>query len=929
MPFDPSKLVPADQFNPGRLVPADQIPTPDPVHHSTVLRGIADAIEGARTAGANLPGVAQVGQVTHALANSGVGKWLGQGLASGTQQLAHDIGSIPGVKEGLQALDPVVAKWIKENPDATRAVADIAGVVGDVASIYPVLRIGRQAVPIITAMAAAARAGKGREAVQAVGTAALRHIVQGARTAELKGAGLSGATDEATSGVKPTLAASRIEPVAPKITKRRGKITVQPAKVRIKVKASEVNLTGENKLVLSDKADPAIKAIFEPAAVAQDAEANLTRALQQARGAVRAGGPVTSARRYFSIPRWSFRDLGALGRQIIGMASRMDSENTRAGNRLVQLMRGLPKLTAEQGWMVEDVLQGKLPIEKAAPEVQQWVNLWKPILDKELPDNIKLAKLTMTGPEGKKIPFNSLDAYSTHSMDHQEIDRILSSKAPADRKKAEELLGRFQSQAGLDRQQAIQALTLRQARWGPAGSVSREFQHTRTLEMPRWARLNPTQALPRHYMQVYREINRVLHLGEENSKLAGVLRDIGKQYGQEVADWATHVTAMMRGDVIPRDTLATMRATDLAANITLPIYGNPGWMIKHLTQLSNTFRVTGVGRTIGAAKRFLFTPEGREAIKRLAPYVEKADLGSIYEQGETLGQFTRRATNVTTAGLPRVYRNLKILSSYAGRIFGEDALKVIQSGKALGHLTPAKAAELFQMAGIDTTKLGEMAANPQVMKEVLDQFGAFIGEDTFFGATSLSMSEFSQHPVGRAAMLLRQYVSREGAFLYDQMVRNKGEIGPNAEMLAIKLAGGFATTEAVNAAKSAWQTAVSNKWSFSDFVSNYQNTKGDPATRSLDAMINGFGSLPLLYLLDGLRYGGKSVQSFTQELAGSMIPAGVNTGVKAAAGAVVPFWKAAHGDIGISEVPGEVTRNELNLLPWQTGKKILEAFGLQ
>jgi hypothetical protein len=896
---------------------------PDWLHSAaSAVQGAETAIGGVKSALANAPGIKQIGEAKTAVANAPGFRDIGNVGKDVMGALTTPI-NIPGAPSGAPGSDPL-SRWSAAHPESSKDIGILINAGLTAVSLIPILGQGVRGVAVVTALAQAATRGEGKAALMAAAKTAITKGKQALFTR-------SQLTHGKTVADAPPPAKTAPEVGVPKPAGQEGGqyITTETrpgggTQIRHDPQPGTLSptvpkpTTREQKIVASDTVTPERKAIHETTAANQDAQANFERAFKQAKMRAQGLTPRKSLLRSFvGIPWWSLRDYGDLGRQIIGLANDVRMDNNVAGKRLEDIMRGLPQLSKAEGWQLESVLEGKTPVEKATSGVQDWYHTWQPILQQELPENTKLAGLKMKDAQGNLVDFQTNEAYSTHSIDHDAVDKLLRKRD--NHPVRQQVIQQLMDANHLTQDQAVVALNARAERFGARGAVGKEFLHSRQpLALPRQIRINPTEALPKHYMAVSREVSRALRLGVENGKIEGLLQDITGQYGVEAGTWAEGATRILRGfsGVSPND-LKNMRAVDKIANYMLPTLAGPGWLEKHLTQISNTFRYTGVTRVTEAAGRWLFTPEGRATMERMKPLVERSDLSSIYEQGRMLSG-AKKITSVMTVGLPQFYRRMKLLSSYAGRLFGEDALKVIQSGQSMGGLTPERAKNLFQMSGTNPEELAALAHNPQAMQEALDSFGAFIGEDTFFGPNSLSYSDFMRQPYGRAFFMLRQYAAREANWFYDQIVRNgRADLPATAEMLAMKFAGGIATTKLLNATKAALQEIISNgnTATWAGFTDNYANNSPSEGVQIVDAIINGFASLPIEMIVYPLRYGRGSFDRemrYGQEFA----PAGFQRLASIFGGVAGPLYDAAVGakegqDFDLAEVARQITRNEL------------------
>lgn len=772
----------------------------------------------------------------------------GSPLRQGAQAVGQEISSDFKTNWDTSHLGGVVNAWVEKNPQAAQDVAAIAGLGINIASIIPLVGTGAKAIGIMKDLGSMAAKGAtfeelvtaAKSAVKTGSTISRTDLAHGHTDAITTQAAAKTVVETATpaEAPKPTIPARTIKPVVD----AQGNIKLVP-KTR-----------GRNRLIVNDDGSMSwqpeaskrpVKVVdpsADPNAKAKDLQNQVEASRRRTIAEKKAQGPVAAAIRYIANPRSHLRDLGESGQKLLGASTRIDMANNQAARVASDIKAGLPKLTEAQAWQIEDVRNGTTPFEKADPDVQSWVRTWSPILDQELPANGQMAGVLGMTEDGDKIPLEYIEhGYTPQILDTAKLDEVMMNRSNTP------LAKELQRQLGALNPQDRQAMDgLWQGRIKPKSPTMRGFQKERgEIRIPRMVRVRPDDAMVQHYAEFMREVNRARFLGPRNELATKWIKDIAETKGPTEGAWADSVSQTMRGIPHGADPKA-LSIMDAAANIGLDMVASPSFHIKHLTQITNTMRYTGIGRVAKTFFGFMGTPEGKLAMQRLGTYFKGADFKSIYE-GRFGGGKLGSLSNYLTVGLPRTYRYMKVLSAGAGEELGKDVLQVLKSGKAggtFGELTKDRAESWVRMAGHDPKTV--LHEDP---KDFQQSFGAFIAEDTFFAPTSLSVSQFAATPWGKAIMFLRQFATRQYSWWYDTTLRNQSvkDLPAIGLSLAMKAAGGALTTYALAQYRAAFSEVgrmiQGQGWSAQDFQNQWAKAEPSQAMFIVDSLLTGYANL--------------------------------------------------------------------------------------
>jgi hypothetical protein len=673
------------------------------------------------------------------------------------------------------------------------------------------------------------------------------------------------------------------------------------------------------------------------------------------------------------------RALGPDGEDLAGMIVRFRQGRNRATAAQMDAARSLDKfnLSEEEASQLGRALEGRLqqheqlagsalavPGQGAStlsPNVQAWYNFAKPLLEEFLPRVAENAKLT----------FQRLRNYRPRIIDQTKLEAMIDRAGSGD-PVAQQILQNMAEGLGFGRNNTA-ALIGRLRHWSRQGEEMWSFQHHReAVYIPESLLMRTDKAVLTHLNSVLTRVEKAKIFGVELEKLEASRQALrAKGTPESLINEMTVITEEAIGNRIPQHP-GSLSMLDMANSFGMLDFSNPTWVIKHFGQILNSFRLVGhsaMGRSLLMLLRN--DPEALNALRRMGAGLNLADLRGLYpysadvEEGAKLAGratgLTEKLAPFTTGGLTRLIRTYREWTSSGGRLWGTDLLKDLFAGKNI-----ATAVREFKLAGYDIANeldsviaeirgkatsgevggaapgaiqqhlLREARGMPAFedivhhpnMERILDDFGARISYDTFFGGGPMTRAGWMNSPLGRMGMFLHNYAYQQTSTIYNRMfkiiaapglspVERAKEIGATATWLLEATAFGAAENYAIDAVKTVLHSVLHKQvWDYKEWEKERKKHPKDWRWALVDDAITGIGMAPIASTVKWIAQSRDPTAAIENELLGA-----VPSRVLAIGGAVIKAAQKKKVQI--------LTRETIRqLAPFGTGSGYQPAKGL-
>ena len=464
----------------------------------------------------------------------------------------------------------------------------------------------------------------------------------------------------------------------------------------------------------------------------------------------------------------------------------------------------------------------------------------------------------------------------------------------------------------------------------------RAFQfHKSPLNLPPDILMKVEEALPAHYRAAMAQIYRHEHFNPHGTDpgLMGLVSQIKTDIGPHEGQYAYEMTRHVYNGTNPLNP-QLQSITNMGAKWGVGLLGSWTWADKHIFQILNNIGPNQPGLWRMFATQF--TKEGRQLFADTAPFIPEADTMSIlsFNPDEAQGSPMKTAgtlwSNLRTGGLPRLFRFEKGRSAGFGKLYARDMLDFYQGTKDATYGTritmtkPEIERDVRLATGKEIHQLD--LSNPQIRDQVENAWAHRIAEDNFpQGGNPLLTSPFLNTWYGRMLSFLNQYEMRQWGWFWNESIRmvrdNPRQLGPLAEMIAFKLAGGYAANVGVQAIKSAFGAVAQSGMNFQQFLQLYAINKQTNQMDLLTDIGTGFASWPVSHLISLWQYGKGNPTTIARDTPDEMVvPVAISLGAQASkfpvyAGNAVHDWLTGDlsGTDAYEEFGAGMTRTGLGL----------------